>query len=163
MAVRKCPICNSKLLVSNNMLKCTVCGLTLRKNLPRKVSVFGISSKEVKADVITQKLSGKYFVIPLRGGTIIKPKSFQYLKTLLKKLKLAGVDYVCVDVRAQARKNLLTPVKFVPNELKVGLLSKEGYVLNSAYVITDKNVFRLCAPSKIKYTKLFAYLLMLVS
>jgi len=162
--LKRCPICNTILEKRTDSYYCSVCDLVIPRELEKEVFIFGIA-KECKEDsnIIVNRLDSYCIMIPQRGRRITMVKSFQYFKTLMKKLKDVATDYICADIQAHSIRELPFPaINSVETELLLGVEPIAIYKIRESYIIIGHRVVRVCS-RKAKYKELYGLLLVLSS
>jgi hypothetical protein len=169
MELKLCPICSSKLYDMGEKYKCSVCRIEFSKELTARLRIFGISKSVKRTDKVRTSevaIAGTYFLTPLKGGKAIKPKTFQYFKTMMRMLVEAEPDYICVEVQMKpAQEHVLKRVADAPAEITIGLKPNVIYKVKSVYVVVGGRRTRVCVPrhayAYTKYKRLYSLLLAL--
>jgi len=165
MDLKRCPVCNTVLEKRVDRYYCQVCNLIIPKKLEKRIFVFGVSKKcKEISDILVNKLNGYCMMIPLRAKRITMVKSFQYFKTLLKKLRDAEADYICVDMQVNRVRELpFLLMNNVENELLLGIEPVATYKIREFYIIVGRRTIRICSKKMARYKELYGLLLFIAS
>lgn len=107
----------------------------------RSLRVFGIATGPVSArNLVSVAVQRFYFVYP----RYLSVRSYQSFVSSARSLARAGVEWICVEGRAEDSRRLPFQASELPDGIDVGVEVKSIHRIHGVYVVLGEGTFRAC-------------------